>query len=150
MQNESLIQKIARLEKQVEHEKRLNSNLNAEIESCRKADRLSKESTLTMAKDHAKQVIDDKIEIARLYCSYSMFTIFTSRNQVNDLKRQNNEYNDRLEKQNEEMQRMNAKLKDTTLINQQLNDELNEKTEQICHLHSENSRCVCVFFLDSE
>lgn len=66
------------------------------------------------------------------------------RNQVNDLKRQNDEYIDRLEKQHDELQRLNAKIKDVTLINKQLNDELNEKTEQICHLHSENSRCVLI------
>lgn len=46
----------------------------------------------------------------------------------------------RLAKQQEEIQLLNAKLKNTTLINTQLNDELNEKTEQICQLHGENSR----------
>lgn len=56
------------------------------------------------------------------------------------MKQQNEEYADRLEKQNEELQRMNSKLKDVASINTQLNDELNEKTEQICKLHSENSR----------
>lgn len=59
---------------------------------------------------------------------------------MNDLKRQNDEYVERLEMQNDELQRINLKVKDATMINKQLNDELNEKTEQICHLHSENSR----------
>lgn len=45
-----------------------------------------------------------------------------------------------MDKQNDEIQRLNLKLKDSTSINGQLNDELNEKTEQICQLHSENSR----------
>lgn len=70
------------------------------------------------------------------------YQTFVLQNQVNDLKLQNDEHIDRLEKQNDELQRLNGKIKDVTLINNQLNDELNEKTEQICHLHSENSRCV--------
>lgn len=70
-----------------------------------------------------------------VYCS-----IFSIQKKVNDLKRQSEEQAERLGKQNDELQRLNAKLKDATLINKQLNDELNEKTEQICHLHSENSR----------
>lgn len=56
------------------------------------------------------------------------------------MKQQNEEYVVRLAKQNEEIKRLNANLKDATVINTQLNDELNEKTEQICQLHSENSR----------
>lgn len=59
---------------------------------------------------------------------------------MNDLKRQTDEYVERLEIQNDELQRLNLKVKDATMINKQLNDELNEKTEQICQLHSENSR----------
>lgn len=59
---------------------------------------------------------------------------------MNDVKRQNVDYSIRLGKQNEEIQRSNSKLKDACVANTQLNDELNEKTEQICQLHSENSR----------
>lgn len=62
----------------------------------------------------------------------------------------NEEYAERLDKQNDEIQRLNLKLKDSTSINGQLNDELNEKTEQICQLHSENSRFenfIITFFL---
>lgn len=66
---------------------------------------------------------------------------------MNDLKRQNDEYVERLEMQNDELQRINLKVKDATMINKQLNDELNEKTEQICHLHSENSRYSGFFWL---
>lgn len=58
------------------------------------------------------------------------------------MKRQNEDYVEKVDKQNEEIQRLGAKLKDATIANTQLNDELNEKTEQICQLHSENSRYV--------
>lgn len=50
------MQKITRLEKQVEQEKRLNTNLTAEIESCRRESRLLKESSLATSQDQTKQV----------------------------------------------------------------------------------------------
>ncbi|XP_031626283.1 golgin IMH1-like [Contarinia nasturtii] len=112
--NDSLNQKVIRLEKLVEQEKRLNANLKAEIECCRKESKQIKESSLLKGKDQIKQLSDSK--------------------------RQNEEYIERLAKQNEEIQRLNSKLKDATMINTQLNDELNEKTEQICQLHSANSK----------
>lgn len=58
------------------------------------------------------------------------------------MKRLNDEHSVRLEKQADDLQRLNAKLNEASLVNKQLNDELNEKTEQICHLHSENSRYI--------
>lgn len=60
--------------------------------------------------------------------------------QASEMKRLNDEQIDRLEKQSDELQRLNAKWNEASRVNKQLNDELNEKTEQICHLHSENSR----------
>lgn len=66
--------------------------------------------------------------------------MFVKTNQFKDLQLEKEEHSIRLEKQNEEIQRLNSKFKDSTGINNQLNDELNEKTEQICQLHSENSR----------
>lgn len=56
-QNESLNQKILRLEKLVEQEKRLSSNLSAEVESCRRESRRTKESSLSSNKNQMKQVI---------------------------------------------------------------------------------------------
>ncbi|XP_055302935.1 uncharacterized protein LOC129568714 isoform X2 [Sitodiplosis mosellana] len=112
--NDSLNQKVVRLEKLVEQEKLLNTNLTAEVDVCRKESRRLKESSLSTSNDQLKQ--------------------------LNDLKRQNGEHVVRFAKQHDEIQRLNAKLKDATLINTQLNDELNEKTEQICQLHGENSR----------
>lgn len=58
IQHDSLMQKMTRLEKQVEQEKRLNTNLAAEIESCRRESRLLKESSLATSQDHTKQVND--------------------------------------------------------------------------------------------
>lgn len=60
--------------------------------------------------------------------------------QAAELSRLNREHADHLEKHVDELQRLNGKLNDASLANKQLNDELNEKTEQICHLHKENSR----------
>lgn len=57
-----------------------------------------------------------------------------------DAKHQNESYADCVEKQTDEIQRINGKVNDLTAMNTQLNDELNEKAEQICQLHSENSR----------
>ena len=65
------------------------------------------------------------------------------------MRRLNDEQMDRLEKQADELQRLNAKLSEASLANKQLNDELNEKTEQICHLHSENSRYLKLFYFSS-
>lgn len=55
-QHDSLMQKITRLEKQVDQEKRLNTNLSAEIESCRRESRQLKETSLATSQDQAKQV----------------------------------------------------------------------------------------------
>ena len=55
-QHDNLMQKITRLEKQVEQEKRLNTNLTAEIESCRRESRLLQESSLASSQDQTKQV----------------------------------------------------------------------------------------------
>lgn len=52
----------------------------------------------------------------------------------------NDEFLERLEKQNIEIMRVNSKLRESSCIQTQLNEELNEKTEQICQLHSENSK----------
>lgn len=123
-QHESLVQKISVLEKQVEQEKRLNTNLTAEIESSRRELRQMKESSFVTNQDQTKQTAD--------------------------LKRLKDEQFSRLEKQAEELQRMNAKWNDASLVNKQLNDELNEKTEQICRLHSENSRYSFIPFSPSK
>lgn len=113
-QHDSLMQKISILEKQVEQEKRLNTNLTAEIESSRRELRQIKESSFATNQDQTKQTAD--------------------------LKRLHDEQIGRLERQADELKRLNAKWNEASLANKQLNDELNEKTEQICRLHSENSR----------
>lgn len=113
------MQKISVLEKQVEQEKRLNTNLTAEIESTRRELRHMKESSVATNQDQTKQTAD--------------------------LKRLNDEQFSRLEKQADELQRLNAKWNDASVVNKQLNDELNEKTEQICRLHSENSRFMKIY-----
>lgn len=67
-----------------------------------------------------------------------------------DLKCLNDEQIDRLEKQTDELQQLNAKWNEASLVNKQLNDELNEKTEQICRLHSENSRYLKVYYINNK
>lgn len=52
----------------------------------------------------------------------------------------NDEFSQRSEIQNVEFQKLNNKLQMSATINTQLNDELNEKTEQICQLHSANTK----------
>lgn len=47
-----------------------------------------------------------------------------------------------MEKQNIEMIRVKSKLRECGCIQSQLNEELDEKTEQICQMHSENSKLV--------
>lgn len=42
--------------------------------------------------------------------------------------------------QNVEFQKLSSKLQLSATINTQLNDELNEKTEQMCQLHSANTK----------
>lgn len=103
-----------RLEKQVEHEKRLNDRLATEVKDLRiELDRM-KNSSQSVGQNHLKQLYD--------------------------VKHQNESYAECLGKQNEEIQRLNGKVNDLTSMNTQLNDELNEKADQICQLHSENSR----------
>lgn len=46
----------------------------------------------------------------------------------------------RSEVQNVEFQKLSGKLQLSATINTQLNDELNEKTEEICQLHSANTK----------
>lgn len=52
----------------------------------------------------------------------------------------NDEFAQRSEKRNVEIQKLSSKLQLSATINTQLNDELNEKTEQICQLHSANTK----------
>lgn len=133
------MQTIARLEKQVDQEKQLNTNLTAEIESCRRESRLLKESTLASSQDQSKQVNSN--QFLRNFTEFSFDGKFWKIIlQAAELKRLNDEHAERFGKQVDELQRLNAKLNEASLVNKQLNDELNEKTEQICHLHSENSR----------
>lgn len=113
-QNENSNQKINRLEKQIDHEKRLNDRLATEVKDLRiELDRM-KSSSQSVGQSHMKQLYD--------------------------VKHQNESYAEGLQKQNDEIQRLNGKVADLTTMNTQLNDELNEKAEQMCQLHSENSR----------
>lgn len=113
-QIENSNQKISRLEKQVDHEKRLNDRLATEVKDLRiEVDRM-KNSSQSVSQSHMKQLFD--------------------------VKHQNESYAECLEKQNDEIQRLNGNVTDLTTMNTQLNDELNEKAEQMCQLHSENSR----------
>lgn len=50
------------------------------------------------------------------------------------------EYSHRSGAQNAEYQKLNGKLQLSATINTQLNDELNKKSEQICQLHSTNTK----------
>lgn len=52
----------------------------------------------------------------------------------------NDNFVQRSEVQNVEFQKLSSKLQLSATINTQLNDELNEKTEQICQLHSANTK----------
>lgn len=52
----------------------------------------------------------------------------------------NDEFAQRSEIQNVEFQKLNSKLQMTATINTRMNDELNEKTEQICQLYSANTK----------
>lgn len=52
----------------------------------------------------------------------------------------NDEFTQRSEIKNVEFQQLDSKLQLSASINTQLNDELNEKTEQICQLHSANAK----------
>lgn len=52
----------------------------------------------------------------------------------------NDEFTQRSEIKNVKFQKLDSKLQLSASINIQLNDELNEKTEQICQLHSANAK----------
>lgn len=52
----------------------------------------------------------------------------------------NDEFTQRTEIRNVEFQKLDSKLQLSASINTQLNDELNEKTEQVCQLHSANAK----------
>lgn len=63
----------------------------------------------------------------------------------------NDEFTQRSEIKTVEFQKLDSKLQLSASINTQLNDELNEKTEQICQLHSANAKLkVDIGKLDSE
>lgn len=62
--------------------------------------------------------------------------------QQKNLTEKNTEYLDRIEKQNLELSSMSSKLREALSIQAALNDEVNEKTEEICRLHSVKSRLV--------
>lgn len=60
--------------------------------------------------------------------------------QRRNLEGKNTEYLDRIEKQNLELSGLSSKLRESLSAQAALNDEVNEKTEEICQLHSEKSK----------
>lgn len=56
-QNDTSVQKINRLEKQIEHEKRLNGNLSAEIHKLNEEALRCEQSSYSLSKEQHEQVI---------------------------------------------------------------------------------------------
>lgn len=56
-QNDNSVQKIARLEKQIEHEKRLNGNLSAEIRKLNEEALRLEDSSFSHSRNQDEQVI---------------------------------------------------------------------------------------------
>lgn len=61
-----------RLEKLVEQEKRLNANLSAEVDSCRREIGRMKDSSLLTSKDQLKQVIIYNFDVNFWYLTISI------------------------------------------------------------------------------
>lgn len=62
--------------------------------------------------------------------------------QRRSLNAKNAEYLDRIDKQNLELGNISSKYREQLAIQAILNEEVNEKTEEICQLHSEKSKWV--------
>lgn len=60
--------------------------------------------------------------------------------QRRNLNAKNTEYLDRIDRQNIEISNISSKLRESLAVQAILNEEVNEKTEEICQLHSEKSK----------
>lgn len=62
--------------------------------------------------------------------------------QLRIISEKNAEYMDRIEKQNMELSSLSSKLRESLAAQSELNDEVNEKTDDICLLHKTKSKYI--------